>query len=832
MVRTHDHDDRWVDTRQECLLVKPEHPKTLLPMKPRYLKVVRDLTSDYQKNVMLVIAVSLGIFAVGTILATYAVVSREMKSNYVGTNPASATLEVGGNISKELLDSVRALPGIKQAERHATVSARMRVGERWFPLLLFVIDDFGNKNLNKIAWVSGDRVPPDGAMLVERTALRVMHADQGDEIEVKTSHGTMRSVRITGIVHDAGLAPAWQEQAGYGYITLSTLRWLGATQGFDQLRITTTGNPESRSEITATANATAIWLKGKHRIVHEIQIPPPGKHPHQGQMKTILSIFILFTYFILVLACVLVATAMSTLMVKHTRQIGVMKAIGAGTAQVFSLYFLMIMVVSVVALIAAIPLSRLAAAALSSQLAALLNLEINKTAIPFWVVLVQVSSGFLLPLAAGALPVARAARISVRRALDNHGVQQDPRGNKLLARISTLDLLSDSLRLSLRQVLRLKVKLLTTVGLLAAAGAMFMMAMNVSAAWDKMLSRIYVQRRYDLEVRMTRPANADSLVAQIRGIHGVKNCEAWNFASASALSGQLPAITSTYPDKGHGSFSILALPVPTQLLNPTVVEGSWLHVSANNDVVLNQSARAVLPAVKIGDTIRLSMDTDSVSLRVIGFTDDVGSPAIAYVGNEFYGHQTRSTGTTRMVRIAYTNRSGPFATARNQDVEELLHHANIDTSSSTPVGLLRNAVAGHMKVLINTLLAMAFLMAIVGGMGLISAISMSVMERTREIGVMRAIGATPRRIRNLITMEGMIISVSSVVLGFLLSLPLSYSLGRFIGQISFRIPLSLTISVTALIAWFVIAVAGSYVAALFPAHRAVKITTRDALAYE
>src|SRR6266516_3291121 len=111
-------------------------------MKTRYWKVIRDLTSDYIKNLMLVFAIAIGVWGIGSVLGGYSVIKREMRNNYLSTVPASATIELEDSISTRLIDSVKQLYGIKEAERHATILARMKVGDRWYPLLLFVVDDF------------------------------------------------------------------------------------------------------------------------------------------------------------------------------------------------------------------------------------------------------------------------------------------------------------------------------------------------------------------------------------------------------------------------------------------------------------------------------------------------------------------------------------------------------------------------------------------------------------------------------------------------------------------------------------------------------------------
>jgi putative ABC transport system permease protein len=132
-----------------------------------------------------------------------------------------------------------------------------------------------------------------------------------------------------------------------------------------------------------------------------------------------MSIFAVFSFLILILGAILVATSVSTLMVKQVRQIGVMKTIGANPAQIASLYLGMILLLCIIALVTAIPLSRFAASGFYNQIALLLNLEIENDSIPYWVPLLQIGSGIIIPLIAAAFPVIRGSRISVRNALDN-----------------------------------------------------------------------------------------------------------------------------------------------------------------------------------------------------------------------------------------------------------------------------------------------------------------------------------------------------------------------------------------------------------------------------
>jgi putative ABC transport system permease protein len=802
-------------------------------MSIRFLKVLRDITSDYAKNFMLVLAIGIGVFGIGSILGAYSVLTREMSANYLGTNPASATIEIDSSISQALLDSVRHFPGIKNAERHATVSARMKIGDKWYPMLLFVIDDFKTKEINKIYYDAGEKIPADGTMLVERTALVVMQAKQGDAIIVKTTNGRPLALKIVGTVHDPGLAPAWQEQGGYGYISLATLKTLGESGDFDQLRILVQDNPFSRSSIITKAEELSTWLEIRGYDVHEIQVPSPGKHPHQSQMTSVLSIFTIFSFLILILGSILVATSMATLMVKQVRQIGVMKTIGANSGQIRSLYLFMMFILCMIALALSVPLSRVAASAFYHPISALLNLEIADTSIPIWVPLIQVGSGILIPFIAAAFPVLNGSRVSVRAALDNYGINLTGRGKQIGTRfLSGSSVVSETFKLSIRNVFRQRSRLTMTLGLLAAGGAMFMTALNVSEAWQENLSRIYTQRLYDLEVKLNDRIESKSIVSKLNKMEGVNIAEAWDYSATSPFTEGAHEVSHTYPDKGHGGFTLLALPLTTKLFKPTLTEGVWLTGETKNQVVLNQLARGLVPDASLGKKIKLSHDGKVGEWEIIGFTEDVGSGATAYVSIDDFALLENTAGKTKMLRIAYEDRSKQNAMTKNSEVEAFLESEGISVGTTIPVWLLHNAVAAHMKVLVNSLMAMAILMAIVGTLGLTSTISMNIMERTREIGVMRAIGGTPRKIKSIVVWEGIIIGAISIVIAFIFSLVLSTFMGRFIGNMAFKTPLSLSISVMALAGWIGIILLGSYAATFFPARRAGRITTREALAYE
>jgi putative ABC transport system permease protein len=796
----------------------------------RYRKVLRDLTSNAARTTMLIAAIAIGLLALGVILGAYTVIKREMKANYMATAPASATLEVEDSISLSTLAYARTFPGVLDAERHATIVARMKVQERWYPLLLFVIDNFRDMRTNKFTVVSGASVPEVGQMLVEQTAFGVMQAREGSNLVIRLAN-TELNVKLSGTVHDPSLAPAWQEQAGYGYITLSTLRLLTPDAGLNELRIATAQQPQFREDIVETTRALSASLASRGVHVHEIQVPPPGKHPHESQMSTVMTMFVIFSILVLILASILVATSIETIMVKEIRQIGVMKSIGAKEGQIILLYGSLIVVLGVVACVVAVPTGRIGAGLFSQQLAGLLNIDIHNDSIPLWTVLVQVSAGIVLPLLVAAVPVLRGSRITVKRALTNYGVRltpnQEPSG---FSRWFQLVRANQTIQLAQRNIFRQRARLTMTVGLIAAAGAMYMTAKNVSRAWDKNLQRVYEQKMYDLDVRFETLPDTLALARTLDELPAVRHREFWALWPVTLKTDNGLSVSRTYPDKGHGSFSIAGLPPGTKMIKPFVQEGAWLSEARSNDVVLNQMASAQIPDASIGMEILLTVEGKTTRWRVIGFTEDVGTPATAYVSLEALVTQV-NTGINTL-RIGYADRAQEKAIINNAAVEERLQKLQLPVTTTVPVWVLRNAVAAHMKILVDALLALALLMAIVGTLALISTMSISVLERTREIGVMRAIGATPDRIRGIIASETALTALFSLLVAWPISLGLSAYLSHLVGALSFRTPLSLTVSYLALAEWTGLLFIVGILATVVPSRRAGKITTREALAFE
>lgn len=801
-------------------------------LSPRWRKLLGDLRLAPGRVAMMVIAIAVSIFGVTTMLSANTILTREMTRNYSGTHPAAATLELD-RVDDALLAAVRQRPGIAEAEARATLHARVRLGSgQWYALLLFVVPDFDAMRLNRFNAQSGAWPPPTGTMLVDRLALPLMNARLGDDLLVKTPNAGAQPVRISGVVQDPGLAPAWQEQSGYGYITPATLASLGEHETLNELRVTISAPAQNAAAIDAVTQELAIWLRALGRTVHEIRIPPPGQHPHQNQMTTLLLLLLVFSGLALVLSGVLVAALVSGMLAQQVRQIGVMKAIGAGSGQIATLYLVMIAVLSALALMIALPAGVAAGRGFAGIVTELLNLTLYDKSLPAWVYVALAAVGLLAPLAVALRPVRRGTRITVREAIADYGVKLEaPASRGLIGLVSRWRGLDRASLLALRNAFRRPGRLVLTLGLLAAGGAMFMTALNVATGWQRTLETGLAQRHYDLEIRLAEPQPVAALLARVRAIPGVKQVEAWGYAPTTVAQPGRVDVARTYPDGGHGSFSLRGMPAGSALISFPVEAGRWLRPDDGNAVMLNPAARALLPGVQVGDSISLSVEGRPVDWQVVGLVREVGSPAAAYVTDRALAAALGTPGRAGALRVVMAD-ADPAARYRvGQRIESALNDAAIGLSEVIADSELRSAIGDHIVVLIGSLIFMAVLMAVVGILGLASAMGSNVAERTREFGVMRSVGGTPATVLRIVVTEGVFIGALSWLIALALSVPLTALVSAVVGELIFRLPLELVLSPAGLLIWLTVVVLGSAAASAQPASRAARLTVRETLAY-
>jgi len=806
-------------------------------------KIVRDLRATWVRVLLMTVAVAVSVVTVGAFLSAREILSREIRANYRATQPASATLHVPGGIDPTTLATARSWPGVLDAAARSSVPARVRTGTGpWRALLLFASGPSDPRSLATPLPQVGTWPPPADALMLERTALDFLGVRTGDRITVEVPGGRPAVLTVTGTVHDGGMAPASQEQTAYAYATTRTLVTLGAPTTLDELRILV-GRPSAphagvapaptgdQARIDATAQALAHELTSTGHPVDHVEIPPPLRHPHQGQMVMVGFLLLAFGLTALLLSSVLVATLLGGLITGQIRQIGSLKAIGARTGQILTMYLWLTAAIGVLATAVALPAGLLGGRFLARTAARMLNLDLTDTSVPAWVYLTVVAAGIGMPLLVALVPLVRGSRITVRQALDSSGT--DPAGasgRRLDRMLSRTRGLGRAELLGLRNTFRRRGRLALSVGLLGVAGTMFLTGLDAAGGWTALVDQGMAHRHYDLDIALARPEATARLTALVRSVPGVQDVEGWGRAPASVHVNGRVDTAHTYPDEAHDSFTAYGLPAETPLLRLPLRQGRWLRADDTDAVVLNHLVPAlVAPGIGVGDPITLTVGGRVHTWHVVGIASDFGTQGAAYLTDQEFAAATASPGRCRLLRIVTTTHDEAAREQTLARVDDALTGAGVGIAQGYAVSTLRTALDQHVLVLADALIALAAVVGFVALLGLASTLTTNVLERTREFAVLATLGATPAAVRTIVVTEGLVTSVLSVVPAALVALPLTRVLGDFICTQAFRTALPFRFSVPALVVWTVLVLLGAAGAGLAAAARASRLTVREAL---
>jgi putative ABC transport system permease protein len=810
-------------------------------------KVIRDFWKERMRTALVVLAIALGISGFASVLAAYAILTRALDEGYLATNPASATLRTD-RIDDDLISAILANPEVSDAEPRRVVSGRIKSGPvEWRNLMVFVVKDFDNIRVSKLNPEAGAWPPAAGEILIERDAFRVARARIGDTVTVKIAQGKEQTLRVSGGVHDVGQAQARMENMVYGYITLATLAQLGEEAYLDQLNILVAQNRFDEAHIRNVATDIQKLIESRGHPVRRMDIPRPGKHPHTDITGVLLLSMSSFGLFVLILSGILVVNLITALMASQVRQIGMMKAIGGTRWQIARIYFGQALLLGVAAIIVALPLGVLGSRTLCRYMAAFLNFDINSFAVPVWVYLLVALVGLVTPLLAAAYPVWKGSGVSVREALADFGTSRNTFGTSVLDRAlagmgGSVRPLVFALRNSFRQRTRLALTLLT----MAAGGLFFISALNVRASMISTLDRLFAGKKYDLSVALGNLYPSEKLDRAIKNTPGIVSGEGW-----FTTDGTLPSLVASTADNtnsggphpggaaggkpgGGGSggtrVNVIALPAETNLLKLEIAEGRGLLLGESDTMVINSALAKKLPQLKMGDPLTLQMGPAETSWRVVGISRESFSPSTAYIPLAFIAE--RHPGMANNLRLILDKTDAASINAIKASLERNLELEDVRALGSLSQADSRFSFDQHMLMIYVFLIVMSGIIGGVGGLGLMTTMSLNVMERRREMGLLRAIGASPRFVWAIVVTEGVLVGVLSWALAALVAWPVSKVVGNFLSRVVFQTGLEFAFETRGLLIWLAVSVLVSAAASFIPAWRASRFTVREALAYE
>jgi putative ABC transport system permease protein len=203
-----------------------------------------------------------------------------------------------------------------------------------------------------------------------------------------------------------------------------------------------------------------------------------------------------------------------------------------------------------------------------------------------------------------------------------------------------------------------------------------------------------------------------------------------------------------------------------------------------------------------------------------------------FVSLDALGQATGAANRGVLVMVAAEQRQGNDQEALIDALRNVYQARHVEATYFQSASQVRQENLATFDIITYLMLAMAILAAVVGSIGLASTMAINVIERGREIGVMRAVGATAPAVIGILVVEGVLIGVLSWLLSAPISYPAAQIFSRAIGAALLNTPLDFSFSLAGVALWLAAVTVLSMLASLWPALRATKVSIREALAYE
>jgi len=777
---------------------------------------------------------AIGVFCVGALFGMIDLQLSKMDAAHQQSQPSHISLILRNDADQRLLDQIKALPGVAGVDSMTPIKVNFRhPGQlEWITGTLIIRPDYGQQHFDKTELKAGNW-PSKNQFALENLSAAITGINIGDEIEVKADLPI--TVKIDGIVrHPFVKPPNFGGQVHFFADTASAKLFGIPNNSFRQILVQIESPYNSgRARTIATDIRTLLAKNGLAVNISLLQ--DPKKHwgrPFLAGVNVVLKMMALVS---LALASALIINTVAAHVALQTDQIGVMKSLGASTFKIASIYFNETLILAFAAIILAAPPSLAVAYISSCHLLALFNIDCGVFDFSMRAIYWMLIGGLLIPLLAALGPILKGVYMPVRMAMASYGLGSEFGNNRFDRFIEWLGMryLPTLYAAALGNLFRRKGRFILTQSVLVLAGLLFIVLMSLIASLNLTLDNEMARSRHELMLGFSNDQSQQKVFDIAKSLSSTDNVEVWQ-----RLPVEIFKDAHSLRQKGSLGTQMLALPANTDMYRPLIETGRWLEKSDDGLRVLLISAdTAALNQIKTGDNVEVITGQNGQTWQVIGTYRWVvaGNYSIepVYAPLETVRESTQQFDKASFLLVdADIGNLEAEARYLNQ-LKQRFQDNGIQLNAYATLAKLeqRQYVRNQFNPIIGTLSGLASMIAAVGVIGLSGALSISVLQRIREIGVLRAIGASNKAIFRLFLMEGFL----HAIVAWLVSIPLAYLVAEPIadklGKTMLGIQLDFEFDIAAVFYWLVIMLLLAWFASYWPAKKAANLTVRECLGH-
>lgn len=796
-------------------------------------KIFYDLWRNRLRTLLVILSITVGVFAVGTTFGMVDQMLPVMDAAHRSTRPAHVTLSLDQPVSRDVIQALRRVPGVEDAEGSNTVEIRYKLqpGAPWRVGNILARDDYHTLKYDLLQLKAGEW-PEERRLAIERMHAPFYGIDLGSTVWVEIN-GQEHPFEISGKIRHPFVPPPSMYDMAWFFGGPEVMEMFGIPPGrFTEIRL--------RARSYSAENARHVAGEVKQRLAQQgigvrySLYQDPEEHWGRAFIDGMSLVIQVLAVLSLLLSVILVLNTLTALITQQTNQIGILKAIGGSSFAIARMYLTGVFFYGLISLLVALPLGALASFSITKSFLALYNIDYDLFSISRRALGYQGLAALIAPLAAALFPVISGSVITVRQAIASYGIGGDFGSSRLDRAVEKIGrrFLASYDAIALANTFRRKTRLTLSQLVLVTAGTMFLMVMSLSTSITATVDAEFARRDHDLIFTFSRLQRVDRMTALAESISGVDHAGMWLILPATILQDDRRML-----DAGMGS-QLQGVPVEDPLYRPMIAEGRWLQPGDGRAIVLNQQT-ADDEGIRVGDRITLDLgslgkdDWQVVGLYRVFLVFGGGFSVDAiYAPRQAVYEASKKDGRAATLLVRTFDHSPAGVNAVSKSLEDTLDQRHIEVRQIESMPQLRKTSDASFSIVIAMLLTLAAVVALVGGIGLMGSLWIGVIERTKEIGILRAIGATSGALARMFLLEGLIQGALSWLIAMPVSLLVSPLLANALGQVMFNGRLDYSYNITALWIWLGIVLTLSALASIIPARSASGINVRQSLSYE
>ncbi len=773
-------------------------------------KAWADIMRRKIRSLLVVLGIMIGVAGLTAINITNSVIYSALQ--YSSNEAAASNAEFRViSANEQTLNSVKQVANIKAAQLAYTYNVKWTLPSgSIIPLQIIAYATDSSPQLNPYQITSGT-FPGSNQIMLESSDATLAPANIGEKITLSGANGSVQFT-VSGLTRTLGLGSAAIDGSATAYTSAADIMMLSGMTAPNEIEVQFTNvqnYTQTMRSVSQIIRASGAVITGYSSSVNPYDAGPlPGLF---NLMRVLAAITLLVTIGLII-------SMISTLIQEQKTIIGAMKTIGAVKTDIIRGYLATVGLLAMVGTVLGLILGIAGGYEFAQFITTLIILDLGPFQIPWQPVLLGAIIGLAAPLAAAFFPAWFGASMTVKAAVSQIGSEISGAVSGKWWPAQSVGKVSQTASMGVQSILRRKGRALLTIASLVISAAAFIAVESSVISVNASVNALYSLYNYDLVVTVPS-ANTAGVLTSLQNLPNVRYAETYNTDSLYSK---------------WGLISVRGLQFDTHIYNYQLVSGRWFNGPELHSAIISESLQAK-SHLRIGDSITLALPTgDPQTWTIVGVVHDISSSGGGYSGVMITTIQSlqlfnASSVSDSSFMIQAVHRSPAAISALQSAITQTLASQKLSPTIFT-IQQEKQRDAAQFQILFAILYVSAGIIAFTGIFGLANTLTTEVLERRREIGVLRAMGGSSRDIAVLFLTENTGYILLSWLISGLIGLPLAIVFVQFINDT--LVGVSFTFSPLIFLVSFIVLIAIGVFAGIGPVFAASRMRLADILRYE